>query len=490
MKELKQALRKLVESQPLLASILPAAAVLVLIDPVLMLINSFSGMLFYYQTAGLFFVVYLLGLGLCMAADNDWAVGLAFALKAVASLVSFVNYATFSRLVYVALYGVLAFFFLRDFFRSEQGQRLVGSVSRAAQSRGGSADYSGGPAYGATGYPGGNAAGNGTVTCGNCGLTVAEGGTFCPRCGAPLPQPAAPEQPTERFCPRCGRKLEPGARFCAYCGPEAGPVEPPTSGGAFGGFNSSRGSYNGVSPVGELTNFCTGGIFLVFTAVLTLKLACSVVLQFNIFSVIAAIPSIVLCVGLWEVWMDSNKGRLRSNGFRLASGALLAELIIACIPLVLLAILSLIVMSGGEEAIAVGLILLVAVVVAFLILRLYWFGLRRTAKSAAAVADGQGRRVEATLFPIVMLFISGALALISLVSLASMGSILSGLMSEIQYYINSYAYMYGIDASVLSSLLSALTPDWKTYIVQLLSAASPICAALMLISVRNTWPDR
>ncbi len=490
MRELKQALRNLVNGQQFLSSILPAAAVLVLIDPVLVLIHSISYQSFYNQTAGLFFVVYLVGLILCLAADIDWAIGLAFALKAVANLFSFANYATFSKLVYVAFYGVLAFFFLRAFFQSEQGQKVWNSVSGGAHSSSYNRSYTGGSATG------------GTVVCGNCGLTVQGGGGFCPRCGAPLPQAAAPEQPTERFCPRCGRKLEPGARFCAYCGPEAGPIDGPGT-GAPGGYGGGSSSYSGAShgygggtayrsapTPGTLAGFCSGGIFLIFTVVLTLKLVCSVVLQFNLLTVIASIPSIVLCVGLWEIWSDSNKGQLRSNGFRLASGALLAELIIACIPLVLVVLASFLVMSAGDEAVAIGLLLLVGVVIAFLLLRLYWLGLRKTAQSAAAVADGYGDRVGATLFPIVMLFITGIMALVSLASLSSISSILSNVIGGLQSYLGMYSSFYGIDTSLINSLLGSLYPDWKTYVVQLLTAASPICAALMLISVRSTWSDR
>ncbi|MCD7760769.1 MAG: zinc ribbon domain-containing protein [Clostridiales bacterium] len=506
MKELKQAIRNLVNSQQLLVSILPAAAVLVLIDPVLMLIHSVEWMSFYSVSAGLFFAVYLLGLVLCLAADNDWAVGLAFALKAVSWLISFTSYATFSRLVYVALYGVLAFFFLRAFFQSEQGQKMWSSVSNGARSVGSGVGNN-------VGYDAGRTA-NGAVVCGNCGLTVPEGGTFCPRCGAPLPQ-AAPEQTTERFCPRCGRKLEPGARFCAYCGPEAGPVDAPGggvsggsgikfgptgpvtggSGGAAGGFGGGS-SYGGTSvtggaPVtGGVAGFCSGGIYLIFTAVLTLQLACSIVLQFNIFSVIASIPSIVLCVGLWQAWSGSNRGQLRSNGFRLVSGALLAELIIACIPLVLVVLLAFLAMSAGDDGITVGLILIVVAVLCFLLFRLYWSGLRKTAQSAAAVVDGYGTQVEVTLFPIVMLFISGALSLITLVGMSSSYAVLSNILSVAQRYVNMYAGSYGVDSSLINSIISSFYPDWKAYVVQLLSAAAPICAGLMLISARNRSADR
>ncbi|MCC8129234.1 MAG: zinc ribbon domain-containing protein [Clostridiales bacterium] len=511
MKELKQAIRNLVNSQQILVSMLPAAAVLVLIDPVLLLISSFEGLSFYNLTAGLFFVAYLLGLVLCLAADNDWAVGLAFALKAVASLVSFVNYATFSKLVYVALYGVLAYFFLRAFFQTEQGQKMWSNVSNGARAVGNSVGNNGG---GNGSYNAGRTA-NGAVICGNCGLTVSEGGAFCPRCGAPLPQAAAPEQPTERFCPRCGRKLEPGARFCAYCGPEAGPVDAPGGGasggsgikfgpagpvtggssgttGGFGGGSSYGGtSVTGGAPVtGGVAGFCSGGIFLIFTAVLTLQLACSIVLQFNILSVIASIPSIVLCVGLWQTWSGSNRGQLRSNGFRLMSGALLAELIIACIPLVLLVLLAFLAMSAGDDGITVGLILIVSAVLCFLLFRLYWLGLRKTAQSAAAVVDGYGTRVEVTLFPIVILFISAAISLISLVGMSSSYAALSSILNSARSYINMYAGSYGIDSSLVNSIISSFYPDWKAYVVQLLSAAAPICAGLMLISARNRSADQ
>ncbi|MCD8130151.1 MAG: zinc ribbon domain-containing protein [Lachnospiraceae bacterium] len=268
MKELKQTLKNLVDGQAYLKSLLPAAPVLVLIDPLLLLVYNISSFRFYYLSSGLFFVIYLVGLVLCLAAENDWAVGLAFAIKALAYLINFAGYATFSKLVYVALYGVAAFYFLREFFTSEEGKKLAADF--AAKSN---------PSMTKTT----------TITCPGCGLQIQalSGGGFCPQCGGPLPvveQPQPQPQPVEATCAQCGQKLPSGTKFCPTCGAPA-PEEVA---------NAPVGS----AP-GSLTAFCSGGIFLIFTIVMTAKLVCATVLQFNLLNLIGSIPAIIVCLGLW-----------------------------------------------------------------------------------------------------------------------------------------------------------------------------------------------
>lgn len=56
--------------------------------------------------------------------------------------------------------------------------------------------------------------------CAVCGKPTIEGGTFCPHCGAPIPEP----EPQECFCVHCGAALRAGAKFCARCGQA---VKPP-----------------------------------------------------------------------------------------------------------------------------------------------------------------------------------------------------------------------------------------------------------------------
>jgi len=51
------------------------------------------------------------------------------------------------------------------------------------------------------------------IRCPKCGTLVDAGTKFCPQCGAPLTEPAAPTN-----CPKCGAKLPAGAKFCPACG--------------------------------------------------------------------------------------------------------------------------------------------------------------------------------------------------------------------------------------------------------------------------------
>ncbi len=423
MKELKQTLKNLVDRQAYLKSALPAAPVLVLIDPLLLLIYNISYFRFYYLTGGLFFVIYLAGLVLCLAAENDWAPGLAFAIKTLAFLISFASYATFSKLVYVALYGVAAFYFLREFFMSEQGKKLAADF--AAKSN---------PSMTKT---------TTTITCPGCGLQIQalSGGGFCPRCGGPLP---VVEQPQ----------------------PQPQPVNPGTQ-------------------AGRLTAFCSGGIFMIFMIVMTAKLVCSTVLQFNLLNLIGSIPAIIVCLGLWFSWSGCRKGQLKSNGFRLISGALLANLIISWIPVVLFLIVGIFFLSIDDGA-AIGLGVIIGAFIDGFLFYLYWMGLRRTAKSASAVADGTIAAIETSMFSIVLLFAGGIVTLISLIAMAGSASAISMIVNRSL----SGLYYLDIPDSALSVLIgyirSYFAVDWKKYVVQFLTAATPICAGITLCSVRGS----
>jgi membrane protease subunit (stomatin/prohibitin family) len=50
----------------------------------------------------------------------------------------------------------------------------------------------------------------GTITCENCGASLAAGSKFCNQCGA--------KQEGQLFCSQCGAELSPGSKFCNNCG--------------------------------------------------------------------------------------------------------------------------------------------------------------------------------------------------------------------------------------------------------------------------------
>ncbi|MCD8130150.1 MAG: hypothetical protein LUE16_02545 [Lachnospiraceae bacterium] len=176
---------------------------------------------------------------------------------------------------------------------------------------------------------------------------------------------------------------------------------------------------------------------------------------------------------------------MKSNGFRLISGALLANLIISWIPVALLLIVGVFFLSIDDGA-AIGLGVIVGALVDGFLFYRYWMGLRKTAKSASAVADGTGSVIEASMFSIVLLFAGGIFTLISLIALAGSASAINSIVNRSL----SSLYYLGIPNSAVSTLVeyvrSYFAVDWKKYLVQLLTAATPICAGVTLCSVRGS----
>jgi hypothetical protein len=75
-------------------------------------------------------------------------------------------------------------------------------------------------------------ASEGAARCPKDGMLAAPGTKFCPECGSPMVQPAAPtitvcpncgtEVKGAKFCPECGTKIEqPAPKCCPNCGAEA-----------------------------------------------------------------------------------------------------------------------------------------------------------------------------------------------------------------------------------------------------------------------------
>lgn len=71
------------------------------------------------------------------------------------------------------------------------------------------------------------------TVCSACGTEIAQGYSFCPKCGTRLeteaeigpescsPNTAAPAEaarPAVRHCPRCGAEMRSNAKFCSKCG--------------------------------------------------------------------------------------------------------------------------------------------------------------------------------------------------------------------------------------------------------------------------------
>jgi len=60
--------------------------------------------------------------------------------------------------------------------------------------------------------------------CPKCGTLVQPGVKFCPQCGNPMGQPAAP--PAGPPCPKCGQPVPAGVKFCPNCGASTAPPPP------------------------------------------------------------------------------------------------------------------------------------------------------------------------------------------------------------------------------------------------------------------------
>lgn len=54
------------------------------------------------------------------------------------------------------------------------------------------------------------------IICTNCEQEMEPGAKFCVYCGTPVPLPAGLEAAV--FCQHCGAKLAPGKHFCTKCG--------------------------------------------------------------------------------------------------------------------------------------------------------------------------------------------------------------------------------------------------------------------------------
>lgn len=123
LKELKAALLNVIDQQALLKAVVPAAPVLALIMPVLRLINTIFSFALYYSLSSIWYLLYLVGIIICFAADVNWALGAAFGLKALSYLIYFFfGSASLNNAVYLVFYGVLAFIFLKPLIGSKKSE--------------------------------------------------------------------------------------------------------------------------------------------------------------------------------------------------------------------------------------------------------------------------------------------------------------------------------------------------------------------------------
>ena len=213
---LKKASMELIESVPVLKAMLPFAPILALIDPILRLINRFVSIGIYSPLSSIWYLLYLAGIVLCAAAGVSWAVGAAFALKALLYIFVFFRNASLNNAVYLVFYAVLAFLFLKAFFSTDEGKKAAERVGRGVSS----AANDLGKAVNSTKKT--SNTGSAVGYCPECGAPLAAGFGLCTECGAKLPsganEPVTPPQSSRRTCPNCGTVLPEGSVFCTECG--------------------------------------------------------------------------------------------------------------------------------------------------------------------------------------------------------------------------------------------------------------------------------
>ncbi|MCD8087160.1 MAG: zinc ribbon domain-containing protein [Oscillospiraceae bacterium] len=456
MTEVRTSLKKLLESNRIIVSIMPAAFVFLLIYPVLGLIDSFTlwGIGIFDAVQAVWYILYLFGLILCFAESIDWAIGSAFALNGLSYLVYIIRYATFNRVVYLVFYGLLAFYFLRCAFAHnryrEQGTQFSG-VGRDNE----------GNSQGASGKPKNS-------FCGSCGTALSPGARFCPVCGK-LQATAAPTGGSAQARGSAGYDNA-GNRMSQSAGRLRQPM---------------YGSYAARS----VASFCGGTMALIFTIVLTAYLFFSFVQSFTILNIISSIPVILMCIGCWIVYVSCARQTPNTKGFSLIGVGILVIEILTDILIALGVVLGIVVMAAGKSqpTTAIGLVVIAVCALGILLVTLYWNGLRKSAVTARTILRGGAAEWETSMYAIVILCIRAVYMLIVLLAASRIRTAVTSLLSSLLYTGSFYAGGMGSGAaSVIESALSSLfNIGWAARLTNLLSVVIAIFAVVILVSIRR-----
>lgn len=114
MADLRSSLKNMLVSYNFITTVMPFGFVLILLYPALSFISSLNYLKFFALTRSLFYIIYLVGILLCFAAELDWAIGAAFAIFGVQYLVIMIRNFSFNALVYTVFYSLLAVVFFRS----------------------------------------------------------------------------------------------------------------------------------------------------------------------------------------------------------------------------------------------------------------------------------------------------------------------------------------------------------------------------------------
>ncbi len=440
MKEIQNAMSNFVRQNPLLSQIMPAVPVLVLLEPVILLINSIVYIDSYYVFAPVVHLLFLLGLFLCFAADGRMWIAIAFVLLTLVELIRLIGYFSFPTLVYLAVFGAVAAYFVLQFIQTDSGRRMVDQLGTMVGSSGG---------YG--------------------GAASAPRGGFCASCGAPV-------DPSGSFCPVCGTPYAPA------------PV-PPMGGGVSGGAPVGGGAASAL-----LGQTSSGLVCLIFAVLLTLKIFLDALV--SMISLISNIPLIILCVGVWMIFSSAQKRNLQPKGFEVSRLAFRVQMIFNIIlpALLILFVLWLMTQARGEGSVVgilFGIILVFAAMIALQVL--FCRGMGQTMNSAIGVLHGMDDRVQVSLFCIVVIFIQAGLALVSAVAANSLGGLLDTFVDTLTSSMDYYSYFYGSsqEMDILQGFIDSYDQQRALVVIDgLANVAMLALGGVMLLQLQNVAAPR
>ena len=436
MTELRTSLKKIIENNQVMQSILPFAFVLVLIDPVFAFIGSLHYIGLYSSIRSILYIAYLIGLILCFAVECNWAIGAAFCIIALRMFVSMIRMFSFNALIDTVFYAFLAVFFLRlTVIKQEMGGTGFAEMPFSHT------------------RPPEKIADAASQFCAGCGKPVDISGKFCPSCGTPY----------------SSRQLHRPSASELFHIPSAHIATEQHSG-----------------PTGMLYSMCGSILALAFTILLSANTMIALIANFSVITVIAQIPMILICIGCWMIYTGSAQNRLNHSGFTLISGVLIAELVICYIPIVFVEIAMIFLMFRSSSFVGFGIGVLIVCFILTFVCSLYWNGLRTTAVSARNILQGKDSNWRTSMFAIVMICIHLAGQVIGLAISSSLNSRLDEVLNTLShrlYYTTGSSAVANTLADYFTSLLGG--NRGLATLSSLLSIAVLACAMVILIQIRN-----
>lgn len=212
------------------------------------------------------------------------------------------------------------------------------------------------------------------MICKQCNREIPDGSKNCPYCGTTVHE--VQHQPAtgtaKRFCSNCGTEILSQSRFCPNCGTDAGvpTVSTPQ-------VYSAPPAPKATTVAGVLQEICTSPLAIIMLVLYSLGIIFSIASSGGILSfignlvskvygsgygygseisdmlgllngvgvaygVIAAIPTIIMAIGLWLLWASARNGRPQTTGLTMVQVILTIQCVCAFISTATYAILGII----------------------------------------------------------------------------------------------------------------------------------------------------